>query len=128
MNPLSYQYKSLISRLMLVAVLVVSFFTFAGQGVDIRHKAAAQQAWLLQKPHRATGKIIAYTRASVISQSSLIKSQSFVLPAISLDVAYNQFVSHQLKGSAQQNIPGLSFGFHYIVHQNNGDEPAASVA
>ena len=129
-NIRTYNYQTLLSKWLLAAALLLSFFNFSGFVIQTQQTPNTPQTTWVQNTKNQVAKSITYKRALNHTQNRLNTLSIFVIPSINLSEMHSRQVKVQITDHCNLNIPGLStllFYQHKTIPQNTGDDPAIAL-
>lgn len=129
-NTRTYNYQTLLSKWLLAAVLLLSFFSFSGFVIQTQQKPGAPQTTWVQSSQNRVAKSITYKRALSQTHYRLNTFSFFVLSSINLSEMHSKQVKVQMIGRCNPDIPGLSTLLFYqrkTSPKNTSDDPAIAL-
>ena len=121
----STSYKNSLSKCLLAAILILSFFTFSGFIAKTQTNPTKPQTTLVDNASFQVVKSISYKRALVPIQPKYLSLFSFV----SANHSYAQLVIVRITELRTTVLPRQTALFYIVktIPQNTGDEPASLI-
>jgi hypothetical protein len=129
-NTRIYNYQNLLSKWLLAAVLLLSFFSVSGFVIQTQQKPCAPQTTWVQTRQNRLAKSITYKRALSHTHNRLNSPSFFILSSINLSAMHSRQLKVQMTDRCNPDIPGLStllFYQHKTIPQNTSDDPAIAL-
>jgi hypothetical protein len=125
-----HKYKETLSKWLLAAVLILSFFAVPGPGTNSPANHFTLQTNMLAGKSGHPIKSITYYRAVRHVYGQQVANCFLVLPAVYLIKLHSRQIAICLKNNSGPNLPMQQKAFFYrskTIPSNNADEPAPSL-
>jgi hypothetical protein len=125
-----HKYKETLSKWLLAAILILSFFAVSGSGTQGPANKFTRQTTLLAGKSGRPVKSIAYYRAVRQVYRQQVANCFLVLPALNLIKLHSRQIGIRLKNNAGPNLTlqqQSSFYRSKTIPSNKADEPVTSL-